>query len=45
MGALFEAAGLQPRTKYLASATKVWSFTKPRAGGGEGRAAADPSLN
>ncbi|GBF94272.1 S-adenosyl-L-methionine-dependent methyltransferase [Raphidocelis subcapitata] len=39
MGALFEAAGLQPRTKYLASATKVWSFVKPRTAGGEARTA------
>lgn len=29
LGALFEAAGLQPDTKYLCSATKTLSFRKP----------------
>lgn len=45
MGALFESAGFQPRTKYLASATKAWSFVKRPTLDSAWQAAADAAMN
>lgn len=41
VGALFEAAGFEPRRKYLASASKAWTFVKRGGGGGGDTAAGD----
>jgi hypothetical protein len=46
VGAVFEAAGFECRTKYLASATKVWTFVKPQpAAAAAAKAAAEAAAS
>lgn len=41
MGSLFKSAGFTCDTKYMSSATKTWSFTKPDTAAAAAPAAAD----